>query len=299
MRIAESQLRRIIHQEMRRLVEEAGYYRLTANDVFVGKTKSLLDQLVMELTTINKQIVRGLDAMDVHSALDDSGPSFGMSSEPLHAAMLTINRNDVLGDFFYNGDYRRRPSPRQLESALMSHLLDRHITSQVKLDPGETAPSKFSMKMRSDEMIEVLAAAIHAVKTLKKAALKAATMGPSARGMLTVAQPESDPVSYSGPDIVIYSARGEQTEAGFGDGTVEGWEAELRRLAKWCVTKRSVEFQAANDLSATAYDEEGNELGNEYITWSTDGREMASQFNRMAAFFKSNMGAASIQVNAD
>lgn len=96
-------------------------------------------------------------------------------------------------------------------------------------------------------------------------------------------------VSYSGPDIEIRSGRG-STVAGFADGDAEGWAEELERLAKWCATKRTVEFQAANDLSATAYDAEGNDVDSETIMWMAGGRDMAREFSKMAKFFRRNVG---------
>lgn len=308
MKITESQLRRIIREEAGRLAEmparrptagrimtdEYGdqYYNLEPKDVFFGKAQTALDALVAELASIDKSMVRGLDAMDIHGALDDSGPYFGHGESPLHQAMHWLRRDDSpdgLANFFYEGLYRSRPAPRRLADQLMSHFAGER--NQTKLEPGETAPSARALKFNSNLVAQRVGEALRVVKAVKAAALKASTMGAAAGGLLAEPTREEDAagVSYSGPDIEIRSGRG-STVAGFGDGDAEGWAAELERLAQWCATKTTVEFQAANDLSATAYDAEGNEVGGETIVWMAGGRDMAREFSKMAKFFRRNAG---------
>ena len=298
MRITEEQLRQIIRQEARALREAIKtddygdqWYEVRPKELFIGKAQKMLDALVAELTSIDRDMARGLDAMDIHAALDDSGPYMGHGDTPLPQAVHWMRKDtspDGLANFFYEGLYRKRPAARRLASELMSHYGG---SEQIKLEPGEKTPNPKTVKWHADRVAERIAEDLKIVKVLKKSALKASTMGAAAKSLLAPVDREQDTttVSYSGPDIEIRSGRG-RTEAGFGDGDAEGWAEELERLAKWCSTKTTVEFQAANDLSATAYDTEGNDVDAETIVWMAGGRDMAREFSKMAKFFRRNVG---------
>lgn len=295
LRLTEGQLRQIIRQEARALREAINtsdqWYDVSPKELFIGKAQKMLDALVSELTTIDRDMARGLDAMDIHAALDDSGPYMGHGVSPLHQAVHWMRKDtspNGLANFFYEGLYRKRPSAGRLASEMMSHYGG---SEQIKLEPGQTAPNPKTVMWHADRVAERIAEDLKIVKVLKKAAHKASTMGAAAKSMLAPVERVKDTttVSYSGPDIEIRSGR-DGTEAGFGDGTVESWAEELERLAKWCSTKKRVEFQAANDLSATAYDPEGNDVDSEYITWMAGGRDMAREFSKMAKFFRRNVG---------